>query len=122
MIAGMYLGEIARLIILDLIDRELILREEMKQSSYRHPLFTKASFYTKYITEIESDIEPTYPATRQILKELSGVKDMSQDDCAVVKYVCELITERSAKLAAASKQCRILTKKMFTNKISEIFS
>lgn len=31
MISGMYLGEIARLMILDLIDRELIFVEEMKK-------------------------------------------------------------------------------------------
>ena len=101
MISGMYLGELVRLIILDLIDRELILAEEMKKNAYRHPLFTKGSFYTKYLNEIDSDSNNKFIRTRRILKELAGVENPSQQDCAVIKAICGVVTDRTAKLTAA---------------------
>ena len=101
MISGMYLGEIVRLMILDLIDRELIFVEEMKKNAYRHALFTKGSFYTKYLNEIESDSNAKFSRTKRILKELAGIENPSLQDCAVVKYICNAVTKRAAKLTAA---------------------
>lgn len=101
MISGMYLGELARLVILDLIDNELVFVEEMKKNAYRHALFTKGSFYTKYLNEIESDSNFRFSKTRRILKELAGIDNPSYEDCAVVKCVCSAITRRAAKLTAA---------------------
>jgi hexokinase len=103
MISGMYLGEIVRLIILDLIDRELIFAEEMKKNAYRHALFTKGSFYTKYLNEIESDSNLKFTKTRRILKELAGIDNPSNDDCCVVKLICSAVTRRASKLTAAGK-------------------
>lgn len=97
----MYLGELARLFILDLIDKELIFVEEMKKNAYRHALFTKGSFYTKYLNEIETDSNFRFSKTKRILKELAGIENPSYEDCAVVKYICSVITKRAAKLAAA---------------------
>ena len=71
MISGMYLGEIVRLMMLDLIDRELLFVEEMKKNAYRHALFTKGSFYTKFLNEIESD-SSKFSKTKRILNELAG--------------------------------------------------
>jgi hexokinase len=101
MISGMYLGEIVRLIILDLIDRELLFVEEMKTNAYRHALFTKGSFYTKYLNEIESDPNLKFSKTKRILKELAGIENPSNDDCLIVKCVCNSVTQRAAKLTAA---------------------
>ena len=103
MVSSMYLGEMVRLILLDLIDCELILKEEMKLVSYLHALFTKGAFYTKYLNEIETDDELTYSNTRRIMREIIGTKSITEDDCAVIKYVCELVTERTAKLIGAGK-------------------
>jgi len=101
MISGMYLGEIVRLMILDLIDRELMFVEEMKKNAYRHALFTKGSFYTKYLNEIESDSNAKFSRTKRILKELAGIENPSLQDCTVVKYICNAVTKRAAKLTAA---------------------
>jgi hexokinase len=103
MISGMYLGEIVRLMILDLIDRELILKDEMSKTAYRHPLFTKGSFYTKYLNDIESDSNTKYIRTKRILKELAGIDNPSMQDCAVIKAICCAVTDRAAKLTAAGK-------------------
>ena len=97
----MYLGEIVRLIILDFIEDELIFRQEMQLVRYRHALFTKGSFYAKYLHEIESD-NIKYTNTKRIMRELAGIVDGSLDDYAVVKYICQLITSRAAKLSAAA--------------------
>lgn len=101
MVSGMYLGEIVRLIILDLIDQELIFREEMQKNSYRHALFTKGSFYTKYLNEIESDSNVRFSKTKRILKELAGIENPSIQDCAVIKYICNSVTKRAAQLIAS---------------------
>jgi len=97
----MYLGEIVRLMILDLIDKELIFVEEMKKNAYRHPLFTKGSFYTKFLNDIELDSDVKFTRTKRILKELAGIDNPSLQDCAVVKYICSTVTKRAAKLTAA---------------------
>ena len=101
MISGMYLGEIVRLMMLDLIDKELLFVEEMKKNSYRHALFTKGSFYTKFLNEIESDSNTKFTKTKRILNELAGIENPSIDDCSVVKCICNAVTKRAAKLTAA---------------------
>lgn len=101
MISGMYLGEIVRLMMLDLIDRELLFVEDMKKNSYRHALFTKGSFYTKYLNEIESDTSQELNKTKRILKELTGIENPTLEDCSVVKCLCNAVTKRAAKLTAA---------------------
>ncbi|CAF0757562.1 unnamed protein product [Brachionus calyciflorus] len=101
MVSGMYLGELVRLMILELIDRELIFVEEMKKNAYRHALFTKGSFYTKYLNEIESDSNTKFTRTKRILKELAGIENLSNEDCAVVKCICMAVTKRAGKLVAA---------------------
>ena len=101
MVSGMYLGELVRLIILDFIERELIFVEEMNMIHYRHALFTKGSFYAKYLHEIESDNDE-YQNTKRIIREIAGIVNASNDDYAVIKYICQLITSRAAKLSAAA--------------------
>jgi hexokinase len=101
MISGMYLGELVRLIILDFIESELIFVEEMNMVHYRHALFTKGSFYAKYLNEIQSDNDD-YSNTKRIMQEVAGVVNGNNDDYAVIKYICQLITSRAAKLSAAA--------------------
>jgi len=103
MISGMYLGEIVRLMMLDLIDRELLFVEEMKKNAYRHALFTKGSFYTKFLNEIESDSNSKFTKTKRILNELAGIENASIEDCMVVKCICNAVTKRAAKLTAAGR-------------------
>jgi hexokinase len=101
MVSGMYLGEIVRLVILDLIDNGLLFADAMKKNTYRNALFTKGSFYTKYLHEIESD--STLSTTKRILKEIAGIDKPFDDDCCVVRSICHIVTKRAAKLTAAGK-------------------
>ena len=103
MMSGMYMGEIVRLIILDLWEKELIFvghRDHNWSTDYRQALYTKGSFYTKYVSEIETDSGVTYRHTKSVLEQL-GLDKPTYDDCVIVQYVCKLVSRRAAQLAAA---------------------
>lgn len=102
MMSGMYMGEIVRLIILDLYEKELLFvghRDHSWKTDYRLALYTKGAFYTKYVSEIESDSGVTFRRTTNVL-ELMGIDRPTYDDCAIVKYICKLVSRRAAQLAA----------------------
>ena len=102
MMSGMYMGEIVRLIIIDLFEKELLFvghRDHNWKTDYRQALYTKGSFYTKYVSEIESDSGVTFRRTTLVLEQL-GIDKPTFDDCSIVKYVCKLVSRRAAQLAA----------------------
>jgi hexokinase len=99
----MYMGEIVRLVILDLWQKDLLFvghRDQNWLSDYRQALYTKGSFYTKYVSEIETDSGVTFKNTKNVLEQL-GMNKPTYDDCAVVQYICKLVSRRAAQLAAA---------------------
>lgn len=103
MMSGMYMGEIVRLIILDLWEKELLFvghRDHNWSTDYRQALYTKGSFYTKYVSEIETDSGVTFRHTKSVLEQM-GLDRPTYDDCAIVQYVCKLVSRRAAQLAAA---------------------
>jgi hexokinase len=103
MMSGMYMGEIVRLIILDLWEKELLFmghRDHNWNTDYRQALYTKGSFYTKYVSEIETDSGVTFRHTKSVLEQM-GLDRPTYDDCAIVQYVCKLVSRRAAQLAAA---------------------
>ncbi|XP_066949436.1 hexokinase type 2 isoform X6 [Macrobrachium rosenbergii] len=95
MISGMYMGEIARQVIIRLVAEGLLF--DGKSSEI---LEEKGSFFTKYISEIESDKPGDYNNCRVILEEL-GLNSATDTDCANVRHVCECVSRRAAYLAAA---------------------
>jgi len=100
--SGMYMGEIVRLIILDLWEKELLFvghRDHNWSTDYRQALYTKGSFYTKYVSEIETDSGVTFRHTKSVLEQM-GLDKPTYDDCAIVQYVCKLVSRRAAQLAA----------------------
>lgn len=95
MISGMYMGEIARQVIMKLVAEGLLFDGKATEV-----LEEKGSFFTKYISEIESDDDGDFNNCRVILEEL-GFNDASDVDCANVRHVCECVSRRAAYLAAA---------------------
>lgn len=95
MISGMYLGELLRLVLLDMIKDELIFDGENPTL-----LNTPQSLNTEVISLIESDPPGTYTATRRFLLDI-GVKKPTDGDCMNVRYASECISRRSAHLVAA---------------------
>ena len=95
MISGMYMGELVRLIIVKLVRLGLLFNGKGSQK-----LMERNQFFTKYVSEIESQDVGTYTSTKDIMKEL-GIEDVSDQDCADVRYICESVSRRAAHLVSA---------------------
>lgn len=63
-------------------------------------LRTRGQFFTKYVSEIESDKAGHYTNCMQVLDEL-GLQNVSEQDCANVRYICECVSSRAAHLVSA---------------------
>ncbi|XP_005098485.2 hexokinase type 2 [Aplysia californica] len=96
MISGMYMGEIVRLVLERLTHDQLLFRSVDRECA----LFERGRFYTKYVSEIESDTDEFFRHTKQVLDDMQ-VENYTTEDCKIVKYVCTLVSARAAFLAAA---------------------
>ena len=65
MISGMYMGELIRQVLVDLMKDDLIFF-----NCNREKLLERGSFYTRYASEIESDPVGDYTRARMALQEL----------------------------------------------------
>ncbi|CAG8598237.1 3786_t:CDS:2 [Funneliformis mosseae] len=97
LVSGMYLGEITRNILLNLIDRELIFDGISSKD-----LNTHDSFETAYLSTIESDDTDTLENARKILEEELNIPSTTLTDRQIVKRVCQIVGLRSARLSSAA--------------------
>ncbi|XP_012220077.1 hexokinase type 2 isoform X5 [Linepithema humile] len=95
MISGMYMGELARLVLEKLVNAGLLFG-----GKYPTDLRKRGKFFTKYVSEIENDPKGKYTNCREVLAEL-GLRNVSDQDCENVRYVCSLVSRRAAYLASA---------------------
>nr|QSD99915.1 hexokinase [Echinococcus granulosus] len=96
MCSGMYLGEIVRLILLDLIEKGLLFQGQVPER-----LRSKDNFHTNYITETESDPPHLLYSTLYMLTEDLLVPTVTPQDSRIVRYVCEAVASRAAHLTGA---------------------
>merc|ERR1712096_91480 len=97
MISGMYMGELIRQVLVDLMKDDLIF-----VGADRERLLDRGSFFTRYASEIESDPVGEYTRCRQALEELGMDPDeVSDDDCSALRYVCEAVSRRASMIASA---------------------
>lgn len=105
MISGMYLGELTRIILLDLIDKQLlfpgILSKSPQDTGYIDELFKEEHFTSHCLSDIEQDSGVAFTETKKKLESL-GFRNPSYDDCAIVRSVCERVSKRAAVLSAAA--------------------
>lgn len=95
MISGMYMGELARLVLEKAVNGGLLF------SGKSHgDLKKRGKFFTKYVSEIENDPKGKYTNCREVLTEL-GLRNVSDQDCENVRYVCSVVSRRAAHLASA---------------------
>ncbi|XP_043209946.1 hexokinase type 2-like isoform X3 [Amphibalanus amphitrite] len=92
MISGMYLGEVARQLVQKLTKQGLLFGGQGSDA-----LFERGGFFTKYITEVESDAPGDYTNCRMVLEEL-GIEHATDEDCENLRYVCEVVSRRAAFL------------------------
>ncbi|KAI8809664.1 hexokinase-domain-containing protein [Cladochytrium replicatum] len=96
MISGMYLGELVRLALVDLISIGELFRGKSSTELAR-----PYSFETAYMSRIERDHTLELSDTKAVLEDLFQIPATSTRDRRIVKRVCELVGIRSARLAAA---------------------
>ncbi len=97
----MYMGEIVRLIILDLMQQDLLfIGQRDGYGDYRTPLFTRGGFYTKFVSTVETDEGIAFSNTRRVLEDI-GIRNPTFDDCAIIQHICKNVSKRAARLAGA---------------------
>jgi hexokinase len=103
MISGMYLGEITRNVLTDMIDRELLLkRDENTSLAWSKEISRHWSFETAFMSNIESDSSNDFESTKEILDTNLNLHDVTTTEARFIKKICELVGKRAARLAAAS--------------------
>ncbi|KAI8928966.1 hypothetical protein BC831DRAFT_500082 [Entophlyctis helioformis] len=96
MISGMYLGEIMRIVVQDLVKTG-----ELFGGVGGTALDVPYSFETALLSRIERDHSEDLSDVRTVLHDLCSVPTTSLQDRRLIKRIAELIGTRSARLAAA---------------------
>ena len=95
MISGMYMGELVRLVLEKIANAGLLFGGKWPSG-----LKKRGKFFTKYVSEIENDPKGKYTNCREVLAEV-GMRNVTDQDCENVKYVCSVVSRRAAHLASA---------------------
>jgi len=95
MISGMYMGELVRQVLVDMVWEDLMFEDQNTDG-----LFEPGAFLTKYVSKVEADPVGDYTKCRKVMAEL-GMPDVSEEDCSVVRHICECISRRAGFMAAA---------------------
>ena len=95
MISGMYMGELVRQVLVDMVWEELIFQDQETDM-----LFVKGAFLSKYVSKIEADPVGDYTKCRSVLSEL-GMSEVTEADCSALRYVCECVSRRAGFMASA---------------------
>ncbi|GLV44227.1 Hexokinase A [Carabus blaptoides fortunei] len=95
MISGMYMGELVRLLLVKFTKDGLLFGGKGTELLHK-----RGNFFTKYVSEIETDRDGDFTYCRQVLEEL-GLDHATDQDCMNVRYVCECVSRRAAHLVSA---------------------
>ncbi|CEI87518.1 hypothetical protein RMCBS344292_01929 [Rhizopus microsporus] len=110
MVAGMYLGEITRNALLDLVDQQLLFNGNSSKE-----LNKNWSFETAYMSTIEVDETPELMDTAHILESVLNIPNTTLADRQIVKKVCNAVGTRAARIAC----CHIAGVMIKTGKVGE---
>ncbi|EDW84127.1 uncharacterized protein Dwil_GK18967 [Drosophila willistoni] len=109
-ISGMYLGELVRLIVVDLIYRGILFKGKSSEL-----VFQKWSFETSFISEVESDAPGQYRNANIVLDKM-GLRQATDVDKRCLRFICQTISTRAAKLTSCGLVC--LINKMNANDVT----
>jgi len=97
MISGMYMGELIRQVLVDLMKDDLIFFE-----ANREKILERGSFFTRFASEIESDPVGDYPRAKEVLQQLDiDPETVTDEDFSSLRYVCEVVSRRASFMASA---------------------
>lgn len=109
-VAGMYLGEITRNALIELIDRQLLFNGESSKD-----LNKIWSFETAYMSTIEVDESDNLCDTAHILESVLSIPSTTLADRQIVKKLCNAVGVRAARLAS----CHIAGVLKHTGKVGQ---
>ena len=96
MVSGMYLGEVARLVAKDLINKKILFEGKKTR------VFNKRmAFETKYMSTIEGDISKNLSVIKALLKKL-GIPGSAYTDRLLLQKICAAVSTRAARISAAA--------------------
>eukprot|EP00095_Tigriopus_kingsejongensis_P010460 maker-scaffold333_size203007-snap-gene-0.10 protein:Tk10460 transcript:maker-scaffold333_size203007-snap-gene-0.10-mRNA-1 annotation:"hexokinase" len=96
LLSGMYLGELTRYVLVHAIELG-ILFEGVEQKKLSQP----GGFPTRFLSEIEADVSRTsFKNIKEVMGELE-IPSASELDLRMIRYICECVSTRAAKLAGA---------------------
>jgi hexokinase len=93
--AGLYLGEIFRLVLVDLSDRDLVFTGQ-DTSTLRKPY----TIDTGFLSQIEDDESSGFSTTRNMFKSTLSLSSITDSEVEFSRRVAELIAVRGARLCA----------------------
>merc|ERR1712183_22089 len=93
MISGMYLGEIVRLVLVNLTKQGALFNGKISPA-----LSTYGTFETSFVSQIEGVSDMT--ATQNVLASLD-LLEANRADCEIVTRVCQAVSRRAANLCAS---------------------
>ncbi|XP_049786128.1 hexokinase type 2-like [Schistocerca cancellata] len=96
MISGMYMGEIVRLIAEKALKMNAILGGKGSDA-----ILKRGGFFTKYVSEIESDKPGSYTNVKRIMNEL-GLPHATEQDFIDFRHMCEAVSSRAGVMVSAS--------------------
>ena len=91
----LFQGEVVRQVLVDLVQEGLVLVGQDTSLIQQH-----GRFYTKYVSEIESDPVGDFTRCRLALEDL-GMTEVSDEDCSALRYVCECVSRRAGFMVSA---------------------
>lgn len=95
MISGMYMGELVRLVVEDMVEEGL-----MFPGQDTTILRTAGSFPTSFLSQIEADGVGEFHRCQEVLAKL-GIFGASEADTSALRYICECVSRRAGFMCAA---------------------
>lgn len=94
MISGMYLGELVRIVCMDLVDKKLLFKGQVSEK-FR----TKDSFPAEFVSWVESGEKYQID---EVLRDMKMDNEQATgSDIEILQRVCAAVSIRAARLAAA---------------------
>lgn len=100
MVSGLYMGELVRLALVDLIERNAIF--EFLGGKVPEPLTHRLAFKTLFMSTIESDNSTEHTAVDRVFKSTFAVEGLTAEDRRRVFELVHAVGKRSAAMAAAA--------------------
>jgi hexokinase len=96
MVSGMYMGEVVRLVLLDMIKRGILFGGREKGC-----IDDPGRFKTEYVSVIELDASSGLKKTDAVLKDI-GIKYAVLYDRLLVRNICDIVSRRGARICASA--------------------